>query len=158
MLPLREGGRVDGDGILRWDRLPGVPRVTLSRHKPTQYARTWDPEMPFDVGLDDLDNAVEAAVAAAARTEVVARSEELSRLADCYTSCHPNAGLPNALGLHDERYLVSLQIREVPATGRHRASSARAVLNGDDTSRTIGLVPFQSVRATMRSHRSGDAP
>jgi polysaccharide pyruvyl transferase WcaK-like protein len=59
----------------------GVPRVTLSRHKPTQYARTWDPEMPFDVGLDDLDDAVDAALASAGRAHVAARSEELSRLA-----------------------------------------------------------------------------
>jgi 5-methyltetrahydrofolate--homocysteine methyltransferase len=29
--------------------------------------------------------------------------EELSRLADCYTSCHPNAGLPNAFGGYDEQ-------------------------------------------------------
>jgi len=28
---------------------------------------------------------------------------ELSRLADCYTSCHPNAGLPNAFGGYDEQ-------------------------------------------------------
>ncbi len=28
--------------------------------------------------------------------------EELSRLADCYTSCYPNAGLPNAFGEYDE--------------------------------------------------------
>jgi 5-methyltetrahydrofolate--homocysteine methyltransferase len=28
--------------------------------------------------------------------------EELARLADCYTSCHPNAGLPNAFGGYDE--------------------------------------------------------
>src|SRR4051794_3716188 len=27
---------------------------------------------------------------------------ELSRLADCYISCHPNAGLPNAFGTYDE--------------------------------------------------------
>jgi len=29
--------------------------------------------------------------------------EELARLADCYVSCHPNAGLPNAFGLYDEQ-------------------------------------------------------
>ena len=29
--------------------------------------------------------------------------EELSRLADTYTSCHPNAGLPNAFGGYDEQ-------------------------------------------------------
>ncbi len=28
---------------------------------------------------------------------------ELARLADCYVSCHPNAGLPNAFGLYDEQ-------------------------------------------------------
>ena len=28
--------------------------------------------------------------------------EELSRLADCFVSCHPNAGLPNAFGEYDE--------------------------------------------------------
>ncbi len=27
---------------------------------------------------------------------------ELSRLADCFVSCHPNAGLPNAFGEYDE--------------------------------------------------------
>ena len=27
---------------------------------------------------------------------------ELSRIADTYTSCHPNAGLPNAFGGYDE--------------------------------------------------------
>ena len=29
--------------------------------------------------------------------------EELSRIADCYISCYPNAGLPNAFGEYDER-------------------------------------------------------
>lgn len=29
--------------------------------------------------------------------------EELSRLATCYTSCYPNAGLPNAFGEYDEQ-------------------------------------------------------
>ncbi len=28
--------------------------------------------------------------------------EELSRLADCFVSCHPNAGLPNEMGEYDE--------------------------------------------------------
>jgi 5-methyltetrahydrofolate--homocysteine methyltransferase len=28
---------------------------------------------------------------------------ELARIADCYISCHPNAGLPNAFGEYDER-------------------------------------------------------
>jgi hypothetical protein len=59
----------------------GVPRLTLSRWKPTQYAHTWDAGMPFDVGIDELDAAVEAALAGARRGADAARTEELSRLA-----------------------------------------------------------------------------
>jgi 5-methyltetrahydrofolate--homocysteine methyltransferase len=29
--------------------------------------------------------------------------EDLARIADTYVSCHPNAGLPNEMGLHDEQ-------------------------------------------------------
>ena len=43
----------------------GVPRVTLTKRKPTEYARSWDSDMPYDVALDDLDHAIEAAVARA---------------------------------------------------------------------------------------------
>jgi 5-methyltetrahydrofolate--homocysteine methyltransferase len=35
-------------------------------------------------------------------TEMRPFIEGLARVASTYTSCHPNAGLPNALGLHDE--------------------------------------------------------
>jgi polysaccharide pyruvyl transferase WcaK-like protein len=56
----------------------GVPRITLSRWKPTQYARAWDAEMPFDVALDDLDAAIAAAVAAGRRPEVAERSASLA--------------------------------------------------------------------------------
>ena len=28
---------------------------------------------------------------------------ELARIADCYVSCYPNAGLPNAFGEYDEQ-------------------------------------------------------
>ncbi|MEQ7009778.1 polysaccharide pyruvyl transferase family protein [Actinopolymorpha sp. B17G11] len=59
----------------------GIPRVTLSRTKPTRYARAWDPDMPFDVSLGGLDAAVGMALEAADRPEVLARSRELSQLA-----------------------------------------------------------------------------
>jgi 5-methyltetrahydrofolate--homocysteine methyltransferase len=36
-------------------------------------------------------------------TEMRPFLEGLARLASTYVSCHPNAGLPNALGLHDEQ-------------------------------------------------------
>jgi 5-methyltetrahydrofolate--homocysteine methyltransferase len=48
---------------------------------------------PFSVGVN-------CALGAAAMRPYVA---ELARLADCYVSCHPNAGLPNAFGQYDER-------------------------------------------------------
>jgi 5-methyltetrahydrofolate--homocysteine methyltransferase len=36
-------------------------------------------------------------------TEMRPFIEDLARVASTYTSCHPNAGLPNELGLHDEQ-------------------------------------------------------
>ena len=36
-------------------------------------------------------------------TEMRPFIEDLARIAPTYTSCHPNAGLPNELGLHDEQ-------------------------------------------------------
>jgi 5-methyltetrahydrofolate--homocysteine methyltransferase len=47
---------------------------------------------PFSVGIN-------CALGGAAMRPYV---EELSRLAGCYTSCYPNAGLPNAFGGYDE--------------------------------------------------------
>ncbi|HXV58775.1 MAG TPA: methionine synthase [Gaiellaceae bacterium] len=44
--------------------------------------------------------------------------EELSRLADCYTSAHPNAGLPNAFGGYDEGpETTSTLLREFAESG-----------------------------------------
>jgi len=48
---------------------------------------------PFIVGVNCALGAVEM------RPYVA----ELARLADCYVSCHPNAGLPNAFGQYDEQ-------------------------------------------------------
>lgn len=62
----------------------GVPRVTLSKHKPTVYARTWDADMPFDVALDGLDEAVTRARAAGESELVAARSRELTRRAHAH--------------------------------------------------------------------------
>jgi hypothetical protein len=56
----------------------GVPRVSLAKPKPTRYARLWDPDMPFGVGLDDLDGAIEAA---RARARTPAAHDHATRLA-----------------------------------------------------------------------------
>jgi 5-methyltetrahydrofolate--homocysteine methyltransferase len=43
---------------------------------------------------------------------------ELARVADCYVSCHPNAGLPNAFGEYDERPNDTADyLREFAASG-----------------------------------------
>ena len=47
---------------------------------------------PFSVGIN-------CALGGAAMRPYV---EELSRIANCYTTCYPNAGLPNAFGGYDE--------------------------------------------------------
>jgi 5-methyltetrahydrofolate--homocysteine methyltransferase len=66
---------------------------------------------------------------------------ELARIADCYISCHPNAGLPNAFGLYDEQPdETAAYLREFAARGllnivggccgttpEHIAAIARAV-------------------------------
>ncbi|HEY8454770.1 MAG TPA: polysaccharide pyruvyl transferase family protein [Actinopolymorphaceae bacterium] len=59
----------------------GIPRVSLSRAKVNRYARHWDPDMPYDVGLDDLDTAIGQAMSVASRPDVVERSRMLSQLA-----------------------------------------------------------------------------
>lgn len=59
-----------------------VPRVSLARPKPTKYARTWDPEMPYGVAFDELDAAVEKALELGVDPDVRARSARLSDLVD----------------------------------------------------------------------------
>ena len=60
----------------------GVPRVSLDKPKPTRYARHWDADMPFDVAIEDLDAAVEAALDRARRPEAAAHAERLALAAD----------------------------------------------------------------------------
>jgi len=56
----------------------GVPRVSLAKGKPTRYARRWDPDMPYEVGLADLDAAVEAALDRGRRPEAAAHATVLA--------------------------------------------------------------------------------
>jgi polysaccharide pyruvyl transferase WcaK-like protein len=59
----------------------GVPRLSLPKPKPTRYARRWDPDMPYDVTPDQLDEAVGTAMLQAQRPEVAARSADVVRQA-----------------------------------------------------------------------------
>ena len=91
--------------------------------------------------------------------------EDLARLADTYTSAHPNAGLPNAFGGYDEQpHETAAQLREFAAGGlvnivggccgtgpehiEHVARSVaglrrRDVPQPEGSSRFSGLEPFE---------------
>jgi hypothetical protein len=58
-----------------------VPRVSLSKPKPTRYARTWDAAMPFDVALEDLDEAVGRALELGRDPAIAQHAADLSRRA-----------------------------------------------------------------------------
>jgi Polysaccharide pyruvyl transferase len=117
----------------------GVPRVSLAKPKPTRYAKEWDPAMPYDVALDDLDAAIEAAISRAGRREAVAHAERLavaahdhlSELARLATTAPPaDAGarvaarhrdqLEALATLHDAQQAEATRLRI--ALDRHRAA------------------------------------
>jgi len=76
----------------------GVPRVSLPKPKPTRYARQWDPDMPFDVPLTDLDEAVEAARGRAREAGAVAHAHGLA------TASHENLASLSQLVLPSSRH------------------------------------------------------
>ena len=76
----------------------GVPRVSLPKPKPTRYARQWDPDMPFDVSLADLDAAVAAARERARDAAAVAHAEGLA------TAAHDNLAALAGLVLPASRH------------------------------------------------------
>ena len=84
----------------------GVPRVSLAKPKPTRYAALWDPDMPFDVAPEDLDAAVEAALArpedAHAERLAVDADDRLRELARLVTTASADAGLRIAARHHDQ--------------------------------------------------------
>jgi len=65
---------------------------TLSGQTPTAFWHSVKHIKPLSVGLN----------CALGAKELRPHIEELSKIADCYVSAHPNAGLPNELGGYDE--------------------------------------------------------
>ncbi|MCC7416384.1 MAG: methionine synthase [Acidobacteria bacterium] len=97
-------------------RLPLMISVTITdRSGRTLSGQTLDAfwttvahSRPFSVGIN-------CALGAREMRPYVA---ELSRLADCYVSCYPNAGLPNAFGQYDELPAeTAALLRELAASG-----------------------------------------
>ena len=129
----------------------GLPRVTLRRAKPAKYATHWDDKMPFNVRVNELDDAVGAALAAgraAGGPGGVGRAQPPGRRATCgrspsgWRSWSRVAGTPEREQLAErrqQRYLdisarraacdvVTDQLRSELARGTARA---RAVARRD---------------------------
>jgi 5-methyltetrahydrofolate--homocysteine methyltransferase len=91
----------DERGTANADRLPLMISVTITdRSGRTLSGQTIDAfwvsiahAKPFSVGIN-------CALGARDMRPYLA---ELARIADCYVSCYPNAGLPNAFGAYDEQ-------------------------------------------------------
>jgi 5-methyltetrahydrofolate--homocysteine methyltransferase len=57
----------------------------------------------FWISIEHADPLIVGVNCSLGATEMRPFVEDLGRIATTYTSCHPNAGLPNAFGTHDER-------------------------------------------------------
>ena len=97
---------------------------TLNARRPSSQRRDVAPELPlwlsftaidrsgrnlsgqtaeaFWVSVEHADRWSSASTARSARARCGRSSRSLARVADTYVSCYPNAGLPNAMGEHDE--------------------------------------------------------
>ncbi len=103
----------------------GVPRVTLTKRKPTEYARSWDSDMPYDVALNDLDHAIEAAD----RPRPAAASQ--ARSADLALRAHEHlAGLAAEVTALARTQTERDAERRREARARHRARAERAACRG----------------------------
>lgn len=72
--------------------IPDFSGRTLSGQTPEAFWYSMRHAKPFSIGLN----------CALGAKEMRAYIEELSKIADCYVSAHPNAGLPNEFGGYDE--------------------------------------------------------
>src|SRR5262249_22213312 len=89
--------------------------------------------------------------------------EDLSRIADTYVSCHPNAGLPNAFGEHDEQPAdTSRYLGEFAASGLVNVVGGCCGTTPDHVSavkdRTDGLPPRRVPPRQARPRFSGLEP
>ena len=57
----------------------------------------------FWVSIAHASRSASASTARSAARDMRPYLAELARIADCYVSCYPNAGLPNAFGEYDEQ-------------------------------------------------------
>ncbi len=96
-------------------------------------------------------------------TEMRPFVEGLSRIADTYVSCHPNAGLPNEMGLHDEQpHDTSAFLREFAADGLVNVVGGCCGTTPDHVTAIVaavdGLAPRAIPTGVHNPHFSGMEP
>ena len=80
--------------------------------------------------------------------------EDLARVADTYVSCHPNAGLPNALGLYDEQaHDTSRLLREFASDGLVNLVGGCCGTTPEHTEAIVAAVPVAERRITQAGLR-----
>jgi 5-methyltetrahydrofolate--homocysteine methyltransferase len=108
-------------------RLPVMISVTITdRSGRTLSGQTVD---AFWVSVAHARRSASASTARSARATCGRTSPSSAALATCYTSCYPNAGLPNAFGEYDER---RTRPRAAPRVRRGRPRQPRRRLLRDD--------------------------
>jgi hypothetical protein len=129
----------------------GVARVSLAKPKPTRYARLWDPDMPFDVTLEGLDGAVEAACARAdepaaaahAASLSLAAHENLQALARLVQGAPDPAGVTQRLADRHQHQLGAL-------AGQFTARETEIASLRHDVERLRGRARWSAVRGLFR--------
>ena len=89
---LEEKGKLDEIAIMISGTITDASGRTLSGQTVEAFYNSLSHGNVFSIGLN----------CALGAKEMRPYIQELSRIAECYTSCYPNAGLPNAFGEYDE--------------------------------------------------------
>ena len=160
----REGrarrGREEAPDVPLWVSFTAVDRSgrNLSGQTSEAFWISIEHARPFLVGVNCSLGA----------TEMRPFLENLARVATTYVSCHPNAGLPNALGLHDEQPDdTSRFLRASPRTASStssaaaaapRPSTSRGSLRRWTASGRAGCLNARSGRGSRVSSRSWSGP
>ena len=100
---LRHAEREGGDRGGR-ERRPRDPALALVHGRRPERSQSLGPDLEaFWISVEHAEPFIVGVNCSLGATEMRPFVESLASLASTYVSCHPNAGLPNALGLHDEQ-------------------------------------------------------
>ncbi len=117
----------------------GVPRISLAKRKLNAYAQTWDPDMPYGVTPEILDDAVAEALSPAVAARSADVGEDLARTADAEI----RQAVAETLGpsLSDPAVLVSRAARRITALEALRHDEVARARNRAAEGDGAALVP-----------------